>query len=214
MAGRQSVTAYTVFFDVFVPCATKKTLWETRLGKALSTFDADASFRKKESAGKRMVSLCSVSDEAFALLLLENSFDRWLDLHLKRKGAANQRRGGKERGYQSEVRPLYTRGGIKYEHGEGETSVKGWSDQGRKRFNALFDLVKKDRLDNPSFEMNWLKARHEAKEKNGRPKKMKRKIVVTRSELFDSDEEEEGSQESVSKCRLGAADDPGSDEES
>ena len=64
LAGRRLVNTYTVFFDTFMPCATKKSTWIAQIAKAGI---------KKEN--KKVVSFCTVSDEAFALLLLENSFD-------------------------------------------------------------------------------------------------------------------------------------------
>jgi hypothetical protein len=67
--GRKNKEAYTAFFDHFVPCATKKTLWDRRIAKAMS----NSAFKKRQS-------LCTASNEAFALLLLENIHDRWLDL--------------------------------------------------------------------------------------------------------------------------------------
>jgi hypothetical protein len=60
--GRKNEAAYTAFFDYFVPCATKKTLWDRRVAKAVTNFSS-----------KKTQSLCTISDEAFALLLLENS---------------------------------------------------------------------------------------------------------------------------------------------
>jgi hypothetical protein len=39
--------------------------------------------------------LCTVSDEVFALLLLENSFDRWIDIYHLRKGQVTPKRGQK-----------------------------------------------------------------------------------------------------------------------
>ena len=57
---------------------------------------------------------------------------------------------------------MYTRGGIKCDKTDITHSVKGWSDEGIARFNALFDQVKKDRAGKPDFETDWLEARHRA----------------------------------------------------
>jgi hypothetical protein len=94
---------------------------------------------------KKYESLCTISDEAFALLLLENSYNRWLDLFLNNKGPVMQRRGVR---FQSDVPILYTRGGIKYDKMDMTKSVKGWSEEGIARFNALFDQVIADRARN------------------------------------------------------------------
>ena len=179
--GRKNVDAYAAFFDTFLPCATKKTTWDGHIARA-----------GMEARTKTVTSLCSVSDEAFALLLLENSFDRWFDLHVKRSGNARKDRGSKERDFQSDVAPLYTTGGIKYDKTDVSKSVKGWSNDGRERFNALFDQVKQDRKDYPLFDTNWLRLRRQTQESQSAPNKRKHQAVTTRSELFDSEEEEEG----------------------
>jgi hypothetical protein len=89
--------AYTVFFELFVPCALKKTEWERRIAMAGTHTESTDNF------------LSTVSDEAFALLLLENSYDHWLDLYKRHDGCVMQQRGVKQRP------TLYTRGGIKYD---------------------------------------------------------------------------------------------------
>jgi hypothetical protein len=55
---------YKVFFDSFLPCVIKK-----------SVFDHQVSVATNDRT------LCTVSDEAFALLLLEKSFDCWQDIY-------------------------------------------------------------------------------------------------------------------------------------
>jgi hypothetical protein len=67
LEGRKNQEDYTVLFEQFVPCVTKKTVWD--------------------------ICLCRVSNEAFVLLLLENSFERWLDLFSNHKGPGMQQRG-------------------------------------------------------------------------------------------------------------------------
>ena len=70
MKGQEKVEAYRTFFDVFLPCATKKTNWERQISRG------DPNDERSED-----MILCTVSDEAFALLLLENSYDRWCNLY-------------------------------------------------------------------------------------------------------------------------------------
>jgi hypothetical protein len=70
-------------------------------------------------------------------------------------------------------------------------SFKGWSDKGRRRFNELFDHVKQDRQDHQSFETDWLESR-QAKQAGNKPgKRTKQPAVITKSELFDSEDDEE-----------------------
>ena len=123
LQGRKNEEAYTVFFERFVPCATMKTSWDRRIAMAASNCN-----------GKQ--SLCTIRDKAFALLLLENSYDRWLNIFSTNKGAVMQRRGVKQRAFQSDTPTLYTRGGIKYDKTDMTQSIKGWSDEGIARFNG------------------------------------------------------------------------------
>ena len=181
LEGRKNEEAYTVFFEHFVPCATKKTVWDQRLEKAQTNHGQTKSNQ-----------LCSVSDKAFALLLLENSFERWLDLFTNNKGPVMQQRGLKQREFQSDIPTVYTRGGIKYNKTSVTQLVKGWSAEGIVRFNTLFDLVKTDRAENPDFERRWLAARQRAQAEEGAtPKKRKLQQPQARSELFESENEDD-----------------------
>ena len=181
LEGRKNQEAYTVLFEHFVPCVTKKTVWDIRLAQA-----------EINRGSSRLKSLCSVSDEAFALLLLENSFDRWLDLFSNHTGPGMQQRGVRQREFQSDVPTVYTRGGIKYDKTSVTQLVKGWSAEGIVRFNTLFDLVKKDRRENPDFERHWLEARQRSQKEGGAtPKKRKIQPPEARSELFESEDDED-----------------------
>ena len=180
MEGRKNEEAYTVFFERFVPSATMKTSWDRRITTATA------------NGKNQQESLCTINDEAFALLLLENSYDRWLNIFSTNEGAVMQRRGVKQRAFQSDTPTLYTRGGIKYDKTDVTQSVKGWSDNGIKRFNALFEQVKQDRATNPEFERSWLVERKSALEEVGAgPNKRKRQPTQARSELFESDDEDD-----------------------
>lgn len=107
----------------------------------------------------RYVSIC---DEAFALLVFENNFDRWLDMAVRDDWTS------------SSVKPKYTTGGNAnqtpksdknvslakkgkssstdfsrtegFEENDPSTAMyQGWSMKGIKRFNELYDLVKVER---------------------------------------------------------------------
>jgi hypothetical protein len=67
--------------------------------------------------------------------------------------------------------------------------VKGWSEEGIARFNALFDQVIADRARNPNFERKWLEARKSAQEEEGiTEKKRKGQLTQARSEQLESDD--------------------------
>ncbi len=202
MKGREKVEAYRTFFDVFQPCATKKTNWERQISRG------DPNDERSED-----MILCTVSDEAFALLLLENSYDRWCDLYFNNKGALLQRRGKKGRDVESDVAPKYTRGGIKYSTNDATGMEKGWSQEGKRRFNELYDSVKQDRKQNPSFEKHWLDARREAQTGKTAPVKEKRLAVMTRSELFESDEEQESMESNRKRLKKNSAESSDSEPE-
>ena len=81
LEGRENEEAYTVFFEHFVPCATMKTSCNRRITTATA------------NGKNQQESLYTISDEAFALLLLENSYDRWLNIFSINQGAVMQRPG-------------------------------------------------------------------------------------------------------------------------
>jgi len=195
LEGRANEEACELFFERFVPCATKKTDWQRRIAVAMTDIDTRTSD----------LSLCTISDEAFALLLLENSFDRWLDIFRKNKGEVTQQRGLKVRKVVSDVAPIYTKGGIKYDTPSAEhAAVKGWSDAGRSRFNKLYELVKQDRAKNSRFELDWLKGQAGATAKSGATKKTTKRntVVQTVSELFssDDDDDDDAAGDDISDC--------------
>ena len=98
--GRKNKKTYKTFFSRFVPAVVGPELFRQRLQDATGDTSADT--------------LCTVSDEAFALLLVENSYDRWTDIYKKTGGIPKQRRGDRSRQCDSDIAPQYTHGGIKY----------------------------------------------------------------------------------------------------
>jgi hypothetical protein len=101
-----------------------------------------------------------------------------------------QRRGVKQRGFQSGVPALYTRGGMKYDKTDMTQPVKGWSEEGIAHFNALFDQVIADCAGNPNFERKWLEARKSAQEEEAfTKKKRKRQPTQARLEQLESDDD-------------------------
>jgi hypothetical protein len=122
--------------------------------------------------------------------MLENSYNQWLDLFLNNKGPVMQWRRVKQRGFQSGVPTLYTRGGKKYDKTDMIQSVKGWREESIARFNVLFDKVIPDRARNPNFERKWLEARKSAQEEEGiTEKKRKCQPTQARSEQLESDDD-------------------------
>ncbi len=100
--------------------------------------------------------LCIVSDEACTMLILENNYDRWIDVHKNKtdgstaiETAVALRADKRKRKWESDVAPRYTEGGLVYLDDRVMTQ-KGWKDEGIRRFNDLCHQVAKDRRDNPN----------------------------------------------------------------
>ena len=122
----------------------------------------------------------SVSDEAFAILIFENNLDAWVDMGLRKDTSGTQ------------VPRKYTNGGnSKGELGSSQHN-KGWSEQGLKRFNELFDQVKMNRLTSEAivFEENFRKYCED--KLSSKKKKMKLFIqdsFAVRHELWSDNED-------------------------
>ena len=89
---------------------------------------------KQNSCDKLLSQYAMVSDEAFALLTLENNFDAWVDMGMRKDISGSQ------------VPRKYTNGGKSNGEVGSSQHNKGWSEEGLKRFNGLFDAVKKKRV--------------------------------------------------------------------
>jgi hypothetical protein len=104
---------YTIFFEKFVVQVV-----------------GVARYRSKVSS-QFLSSFVTIGDEAFALLVLENCEEKWVDMHSN--GVTK-----------SKMKNKYTDGGSSAKSGRSRM-LKGWSNKGLNRFNELFKMVKKDR---------------------------------------------------------------------
>jgi hypothetical protein len=86
---------------------------------------------------------CTPSTEALVLLIVENSYDNWVD-----------RAKDKDKARKDLVPTKYTNGGLS-KRGGNATSKRGggWSNDGIKRFNELLKLVNEDRISRVIFEL-------------------------------------------------------------
>lgn len=84
-------------------------------------------------------SLATASDEAFALLLLENTEIRWLDEHSKNPD------GEKKIDETTLPRTKYTSAGQNKQQRGFTKRYGGWKLEGINRYNELFDMVVEDR---------------------------------------------------------------------
>lgn len=83
----------------------------------------------KQNKGEVAVTdLLTISDEALALIVLENNYEEWID---RAKGVEVHKKSRKTK---------YTHGGQKK-----NGTRKGWSLEGRQRFNTIFTAIKLER---------------------------------------------------------------------
>jgi hypothetical protein len=149
LEGRKApLGAYKFFADYIIECVAGKREW------------------KKQRETITMASATSPTDEAFALLLLENSYDRWR--------AMAESEDGTSREVTKYTRGKSTGGSRKYE---------GWTEEGRTRFNELVKFVRKDRLDNIEWDNSYLAERTTCREEIWTAKRAK--LVGDRAKLTD-----------------------------
>jgi hypothetical protein len=168
---------YKVFFDNFLPCVIKKSVFEHQV--AVATNDR---------------TLCTVSDEASTLLLLENSFDCWQDIYRLRKGEVTPKRGQKRREFVLDIPTRYSKGGIVYDKTVKNNDPKGWSAEGIKRYNKLYATVKEDRKSYKAFTINWLKERKTNLLDAVQTRKRKRPQQQARIEWLESEDDDSGNE--------------------
>lgn len=190
---RSNPECYKVFFKYFIKCVTKKNKYEEKLPLAKSFED-----------------ICTVSDEAFALLLLENSWDKWMDQYNKDPSSLLPRRGRHLDKPVSKIKTKYTKGGLKYEDDQDTTLFsskhnKGWSDEGIKRYNQLYELVEADRANHPEFFQKFMDYVIDSKKKKvKKPAPKKDPPVQVRHNLFKSSTDKKNDMASQDKVSVSA----------
>jgi hypothetical protein len=132
--------AFFWFFDSFLECVCGATAWNNAKTKQLIS-------EARDPSGSKIV---SVSDEAFALLLIDNYLEKWKTrageevaarIDSVAGGAAAITAEGEEitRRKQTKTAGKYTA------KAQGQCKWGGWSPEGIKQFNFLRKLVKADR---------------------------------------------------------------------
>jgi hypothetical protein len=175
--GRRNTKIYEIFFDNFLPCVIKKSVFDRQV--CVATNDR---------------TLCTASGKAFALLLLENSFDCWIDICLLRKGEVTPKQGQKRHEFEPDVPAKYTKGGIVHDKMIKKNDPKGWSMEGIKEYNKLYGAVKKDCKSHKTFTMNWLAKRKAQLLDAVQTRKRKRPQQQAHIELLDSEDDDSGNE--------------------
>jgi hypothetical protein len=154
---------YVFFADVCMECVAGKIDW------------------KNQRSTVPMSKVASVTDEAFALLLLDNGYYQWCDM--ARVDNPTKR---------STLAPKYTQGRSK----GGSRRYEGWSTEGIDRFNELTDMVKKNRTDYKEWEWVYMadkeREQSEAAMHSGNKRKKRRepqqRTEAIHDDLFASDD--------------------------
>jgi hypothetical protein len=102
--------------------------------------------------------ISTISDEALALLALENGVDRWDDVFTKCKGNVRPFPKGQPipEGLKSTVPTKYTVSSTLAADDDQEGNDKRWSKEGIIRFNQLWQMIIKDRGAHSDFIERWL----------------------------------------------------------
>ena len=138
---RRNHAAYAVFYSTYLPAVVGKQCFKERVRNL-----------------KKDKEIATVSDEALALLGLENGEERWADVYEKSKGEIRPVRKDEEypEGWISTVPTKYTIPTRTDPNSEKEGNDKRWSMEGIIRFNQLHKQVVQDRKDHPEFLAQWL----------------------------------------------------------
>ena len=131
------------FLEKFVSCVVGRIEW------------------KRSCKDQPISRIASATDEAFALLVLENIWDSWGDVDpqdylLKRRERVEPKKQAPE-GNSSQKKPRQKEIPGKYtEKHRNAKRYRGWSDEGIARFNQLVKMVREDRARRSEFEVNFL----------------------------------------------------------
>ena len=156
---------YLFFYDCILRCVVAKMRWKHLVRR-----------------NQPIDSLITVSDEAFALLVLENGWEKWTEQY---KDKTTDKKARKER------KSLYTN-----DVREGNSSFDGWKPEGLDRFNMLVYKVIKDRKseDGIAFDKKYnnylLQASTAATTKKKRPAEVNPEVIKrNKIELYNPNKE-------------------------
>jgi hypothetical protein len=124
MKGRENedIDTLCIYFDVVVASQLKSKDWKGPNQHQLAS------------------DLCTESDEAMGLLMLENSWDKWMeDFEKEMNGEITPGDKRKQKGIERHRTKYTIQGKMKGSKGS------GWSEEGKVRFNQFFDKVEMDR---------------------------------------------------------------------
>ena len=149
---RKDNTHYALFMRRFVKQVVGSHEWDSRILDP--TLDPNK--------------LCSVSDEAFAHIVIENNYSRWYNMYMRndfRIPLPMPQGEDKSKKVLSNTKPKFTTGGNVYDDPP-ETKTKGWSQAGIDRFNEIFKDIAADRLAHPDWNRKFIRAERKKMEEH------------------------------------------------
>ena len=145
----KSKEALEVFYDLYVRAVVTTKRYNNRL-------------MYSDLAPNMMLS--TISDDAYALLTLENNEDVWLERWENEGGdEGNEEKDNQDDNTATASETKYTE------------TYKGWNNDGKRRYNALYDMFREFRERCPNFFMDICRAVRAEKEKEGNLLKQKSK---------------------------------------
>jgi len=181
--GREKNSHYELFLRTFVKPVVGINTWNEKLKKPDTTPN----------------NLFSKSDEAFAMIVLDNNYEYWSELFIEngnsipssnRKRKMNESNNGKD----LTKKPKYTDSYLFNKKSSSGKQGKGWSEDGINKFNQYCRQCFEDRSNFPTLNKNFLKKEQERlfQKQNSKNVKKTKKVAVMpdRDSLFDDDDDE------------------------
>ncbi len=163
---RENPDVAFIFFEFFLPPV---------VGRKKFKMNADL---------KEISNFVTVSDEAFAVLLLENSWEKWADELVKRTNDPEKVKP-----------PLFTK------TPDSGKKFSGWSAQGIKYFNDLYDIIENDRKkDKKRPRADQVEVRYLRKKKE---ETVERENEKYKNKSRNNEEEEEETQAKFDPWKIG-----------
>jgi hypothetical protein len=136
----------------------------------VKAFVGKRNFKKRLQTMAEGAEIATVSDEALALIGVENGRRVWDDVFQLSEGKIRKIHNDETYPpeWRSDILPQYTRASKDDPSVERNTENKCWNEAGIARFNELRQLVKADCLTYPDFKIKWLRhARDNMKKTDG-----------------------------------------------
>lgn len=154
----------------------------------------------KRNEIKTIGNIVSITDEAFVLLILENNWERWIDINNQSKNNYTPSKRGREKPKASSIMPKYTHLQVKRSNAERneEQGCKGWRESGIQRFNELCKLIQDNRKDFVDIDRSLLEelSPKDLPRTNKRHPKRPQSIIKVKPFVEDQEDDSSGTETS------------------